>query len=85
MRDHAHHIQLTREESPDGSFAIRFLNLSVGADGTLEAALVAGGPASEAAVNANSCYMMPTGAGMVPPAAGDAIAVELRGGMVWNG
>lgn len=67
-----------REESPDGFYVIRFVNVSVAPDGVLEAYPVAGGPNSDAAVMANGYYMLPTGAGQTQPNAGDTIRVELR-------
>lgn len=67
-----------REESPDGFYAIRFINVCLGADGVLEAHPVAGAPSSPAVVAADGYYMMPCGAGQTRPHAGDMIEVELR-------
>ena len=67
-----------REESPDGFYVIRFVNVSVAADGMLEAHPVVGGPDTDAAVAADGYCMMPTGAGQIPPHAGDIIEIELR-------
>ena len=67
-----------REESPDGFFAIRFLNVAAAPDGVLEAHPVAGGPGSSVVAACNGWYMMPTGPGARRAEPGDVIMVELR-------
>ena len=67
-----------REENPDGFYVIRFVNVGVAADGSLEARPVAGAPTSHQVAMANGYYMMPCGKGMEQPHAGDVIEVELR-------
>lgn len=66
------------EQSPDGFFSIRFINLRLAADGVLEALPIAGGPFGAAAATADGYYMMPSGPGITPPAPGDVIMVESR-------
>lgn len=70
--------QRPREESPDGFYTIRFLDVKVADDGVLEAHPIAGAPGSTAAINANAYYMLPCGAGQEQPHKGDFIQVELR-------
>ena len=59
-------------------FGIRMVSVAPGADGVLEARPVAGRPGSAATASANAFYMMPSGPGIKPPAAGDVIPVEFR-------
>ncbi|RDB63317.1 molybdopterin biosynthesis protein [Gordonibacter sp. 28C] len=59
-------------------FGVKMLSLSVGADGVLEAAPLAGRPGSVEAQAANAYYLLPSGPGIEPPAVGDVIEVELR-------
>jgi len=63
---------------PDAVFySVKFLNVSVGADGVLQGVPLAGRPGSAEAEGANAYYMMPTGAGTSAPQVGDIIEVEL--------
>lgn len=66
------------EDGPDGFFAIRFLNVAPGPDGTLEARPVAGGPGSAAVAACNAYCMVPTGPGVEPPQVGCVLQVEFR-------
>lgn len=59
-------------------FAVKFMTLEAAADGTLNAVPVPGRPGSAQTQHANAYYMMPAGAGDVPPKPGDVIFVELR-------
>ena len=59
-------------------YGIKFVMLSQGANGMLEATPVKGHAGSRATWGANAYYMMPSGPGIEPPAAGDLIEVELR-------
>lgn len=64
---------------PGSSFyAVKFMTLEVAEDGTLVATPVQGKAGSAQAQHANAYYMMPAGAGDVPPQPGDVIFVELR-------
>lgn len=64
---------------PGSSFyAVKFMTLEAAEDGTLVATPVQGKAGSAQAQHANAYYMMPAGAGDVPPQAGDVIFVELR-------
>lgn len=66
------------EDGPDGFFAIRFLNVAPGPDGTLEARPVVGGPGSAAVAACNAYCMVPTGPGVEPPQVGCVLQVEFR-------
>ena len=59
-------------------FNVKFLKISAGPDGVLQGTPLAGRPGSPEAESANAYYMMPTGAGIVAPRAGDVIEAELR-------
>ena len=65
--------------NPDATFyGIKFVMLSQGADGMLQATPVKGHAGSRETWHANAYYMMPSGPGIKPPVAGDLIEVELR-------
>lgn len=61
-----------------GFFAIKFLKVEPASGGTLQGAPLPGRPGSPECESANAYYMLPTGEGTVPPAAGDVIWVEFR-------
>lgn len=64
---------------PGSSFyAVKFMTLEAAEDGTLVATPVQGKAGSAQTQHANAYYMMPAGAGDVPPQPGDVIFVELR-------
>ena len=65
--------------APQATFyGIKFVMLAQGADGVLEATPVKGHAGSRETWGANAYYMMPSGPGINPPAAGNLIPVELR-------
>ncbi len=65
--------------APQATFyGIKFVEVKQSEDGTLYATPVKGHAGSAPTLHANAYYMMPTGPGINPPAAGDVIWVELR-------